>query len=339
MRTLTICFLFFLVTRVAFTQECSHLWYGLYSADPLQPKGMSGDTAAVYGVFSFASDSNLRLVVRDQFPKARFMSFQTYHGKLTLKGDYIPDYLIQPESGDTYSLEFLPEGSERQLDNSLFVKTKRGEIQSIMYRVYVPTGVKELRQEDMPKIFAYDLRTGAERSCPKLKELPLYLNLPQALVAGTKRQPEFEFGRADVGFGPNSAIPYYVYAKTKMDRDDIAIIRFKAPTLSEVRYWSLCANNITKNQTLNCVPDYEFEKVAGSGNDVTILFGGGEKARLYAESRGYLYLPDTRKPDQKVVLFAYRNILPEPDFAETRMYREDYLPHGNLVKVDELSKY
>ncbi len=126
------------------------------------------------------------------------------------------------------------------------------------------------------------------------------------------------------------------------------IIKFKAPTFantqsgvgpfpssqsSDVRYWSMCSQNLTKNETLNCLPDH-LAKVDNLGF-VTLVVGAGAGLREAAEQRKYNFLEDTRQSNQSMIAFAYRNIMPSQPFQTDSMYRGDYLPKAKMCSNEK----
>jgi hypothetical protein len=211
--------------------------------------------------------------------------------------------------------------------------------QSLLLRIYSPDPGVTISPADLPRIFAQDAATGEPVDCPDPAPLKLTLDLPEGLEAPVRRKSVFDFMNIQVPWGPNSAIPAYLGAAERMDADEVAVIRFKAPRpfdpsvtifsdQSEVRYWSLCSENLPKLITLNCLPD-SLAKVDSMGF-VTVAFGTGDAVRQAANRFGYTYLEDKRAPDQRVAMFAYRNVLPSAAFQAGSLYQGDYRPEGAL---------
>ena len=163
----------------------------------------------------------------------------------------------------------------------------------------------------------------------------------------------FPFKVVNIPFEGNSAVPGYGYALTKIQRGNVGIIKFKAPTVvdtscaaeqtasipqpdcypfaepqKDLRYWSICSLDLEGSQGLACLSDRDV--TIDSDGYVTIVFGpeGGEIEEL-ATKLGYGFLPDNRDELDVVeepVCFVYRQVLPSGDFIETSMNTGDYLP-------------
>lgn len=322
-------------------QECTHQWIYLLSTDPLAPKVIHGDTHAAYAIFSFQGDPTKRFVLKGRFPRARFVSLESNTTRWGLKVDALFDTQILTDSGERlefdglslkeapFTLHAIPQDEPVRAANT--VRLPNNKLQhSLLYRVYAPTA-GPVTENDIPRIFAYDVRTGEPAVCPKFRDVKLTLNLPQFLTLPVKRKIRFDLEPHSVPWGPNSAIPNYLAAANRTRPDDVTLIRMKVPTFGphkEVRYWSLCAANLVKLVTLACVPDVQAR--VDSDGFVTVVYGRGESVRKQAEAMGYSFLPDTRPANQKVAEYAFRNILPDAQFAESVKNDPDYIPKGLL---------
>ncbi len=340
--------------RVSHAQECSKLWEYSFDTDPLHSKFYLGDTSAGYAVLSFVADPNIRLVVKGQFPHARFISLETQDTKLSINEDAIFDYQIIPDEG---SINPFLEGNALNTANRNYtvIATQdvvkgspnairlpsKGKSQSIMYRIYSPNSGYKLSVADLPKVYAYDKNTLKEVSCPRHASYPEQFHFPQFLAdIYTTVNPTFEFKLPPEmhAAGLNKAASY-MYAVSKLASNETMLLRFKTPTFTntrngqgnfhsseEVRYWSFCNVNFPNNQTHNCLPDYlALPKEDGFQY---IAVGKGDDVKREAERRGYSFLPDTRKSNQNVMGFVYRNILPKKDFKESQMYKNQYIPEA-----------
>lgn len=343
-----------LTAQTSVAQECSALWEYSFDTNPLHSKFYLGDTSAGYAVLSYVADPNLRLVIKGQYPYARFMSLETQDTKLSVNEDAQFDYQIIPDEGSTNPfLEGNPLDAEKRsftvvatqdivkgTKNALKLPSK-GKSQSIMYRIYSPKEGYVLSAKDLPKVYAYDKNTLKEAKCPRHASYPEKFHFPHFLAdIYTTLYPDFVFKLPPEmnAAGLNKAASY-MYSEIKMGTEEATLIRFKAPTFTnlrsgkgifhsseEVRYWSFCAVNFPNNQTYNCLPDYL--GVSKQDGFQYILVGRGEDLKKEAEKRGYAYLPDIRKVNQHAIGFVYRNILPKPLFKEGSMYQNHFAPQG-----------
>jgi hypothetical protein len=347
----------------AFSQECTG-WNPLLDTDPTHSKYMSGDTNAAYGVLGFIGDPGKKLVVKGTFPNSRFMSITTTQMKKEINVDAILDFNIEPDPGSqnpfrpnvpidtpnrSYTVELLPPGVASQGKNVVRLADNH-KIQAILYRIYSPNAGLQVDTSWLPHVFAYDAETGAPTDCPKHFDIPTFFRFPQFLTIIIPKRSEFDFQAGNTTWGPNSAIPYYLFGDDRVRQgDEVMQIRFKAPTfvntlsgtgpftnIGDVRYWSICVQNIVRNQTLACLPDWQ-AKTDASGF-VHFVWGLGDDVRQAAESRGYNFIEDTRGNNQKTVVMFYRNMLPNAAFEAQNMYKGDYLPHANLCSRDAFLK-
>jgi len=196
----------------------------------------------------------------------------------------------------------------------------------------------------LPRIFAFDAMTGAPAECPKFVDTEFDAGWKKLLIhfIGEKKKLKFKVKEA-FDKGTNKGIPGYAYGLSKLPAGKVTVMKFKSPTFfdtqagagpfkhaGDVRYWSLCMQNLVVNETLNCLPDY-LAKPDATGF-VTLVVGGGEEVKTIAETNGFNYLPDLRKPDQKVAAFFYRILLPVNGFP---YYQGDYLPKGVICTAKE----
>ncbi len=354
LRIVSLFFILSLNTLIA--DECTGQWIQNLSINPSTPKAMSGDTYAGYALLSWYDQPNLKLVMKGKFFKGRFMSFESYVSKQKLHHDALFDYQMVADAGsenpfregtrlDTpnrnYTVEVVPNGFPTAQKNVLYV-SRFARIHSIFYRAYVPnTGVK-LSAEDLPRIYAYNLRTGRPARCPvALNTVFDPGNLVEAFVNLVSKDNTITFKESSFWNGTNFAIPKYVVSISKMRENTVSLIRFKAPTSTqtgsgigvfkdngEVRYWSLCSQNIVESKTLTCLPDY-LARIDSQGF-VNVVVGRGQAVADAAYSRGYSFLEDRRLPEQEVQALFYRNLLAKPGFPA---YKGEYLPVG--VVCDE----
>jgi hypothetical protein len=350
-----------LISFTSFSQECSHLWQSDLATGTIGPKGYLGDTHAAYGIQAFLNDGTKYYVVKGRFPKARFFSVETYEGRKNGTGKSVFDSHIIPDSDSVnpftegvalnaeprdYTLFIAPEGSPQFGPNQLNF-TKRQRYISFYIRYYVPSFGAQVTVADLPQVEAYDLKTRQPTSCSKSWPVENFTNYPQFL-GGLSDKPEgvFSFGQAKWNKGANSAVGKYAEGHSEMRFDEVALIRFKAPTFfnsfsglgtfnssAQVRYWSLCEKNLPNNQGLVCLADYLTPP--DKNGYVTVVTGSGEDIKAEAGRRGYYFMPDMRPKNAVMILFAFRNILPSADFKQNEQYKGDYNPRMRICKESE----
>lgn len=338
------------IPGIVFAEECTHLWIASLDINPPTPKLFSGDTYAAYGLFSFYDTPNLRLEMKGDFFRGRFMSFESYKTKQKRQYDALYDYQIEPDEGSenpfrpgvpletpnrAYTVHVVPTGSGFYGENILKVSSAT-RVHSIFFRAYAPNDGVEVTGEDLPRIFAYDLKTGQPAPCPKTLNTAFDPGALAFFLDLIGRQTVLTFQDGWFWNGTNHAIPTYAYALNRMKSGDVSVVRFRAPTfvdttsgegpfidVGDVRYWSFCIQDLKKSLTLGCIPDY-LAKVDPEGF-ATIVVGRGEEVRQRAEAKGFTFLEDRRSPQQQVMGFFYRNLFPKPGFPR---YQGDYMPIG-----------
>jgi hypothetical protein len=348
-----------ILVQTSFAQECTHLWHKNLTIDPPFPRPNSGDTFAAYGLLGFKNDKKTKFVVKGNFAKARFTSLESYIKEDKLAYDAIFDYQINPDAGSenpfregvsletpnrAYTLELVPAAGKSTRPNVLhFSPTEK--IYSFYFRIYSPNKNVVPTDADIPRVWAYDAQTGEPKACPEYIYTSYEPKYPQALINLVAAFTKFEFKTKVVKNGHNHAIPYYMWAINRVRHGDVTVVRMKAPTFfnshpgvgpfqksAQIRYWSICTQNYVINQTLKCLPDYLAKY--DENQYVTVVVGKGKAVKEHAEKRGYNFMEDLRKPDQKVVGFAYRNMLLDPSF-EKEAYKGDYVPKGTVCTEAE----
>jgi hypothetical protein len=342
---------FLLMPPAVLGAECTHLWKKSLDIAPDTPKSMSGDTYAAYGLIGFYDEPNLRLEVKGEFPHGRFMSLQSYRSSRKRTVDGLFDRDIVADVGSTnpfipgsdlnaavrsYTVDIVKNREEARSANSLLLDGKTN-IHSVFFRYYVPSNGYVPGTDDLPRIFAFDSRSGAPRPCPRYIDTQLDPGPITVILNFVKKKSVLTFERnKSFDNGVNAAVPGYVTAMSKIDQGDVSIIRFKAPTFNDtqsgtgpfpengqVRYWSLCTQNLKESETLTCLPDYLATPDAQGW--VTVVVGKGSALQEHAQALGHNFLEDRRLANQKVMGFFFRNLLPASGFAP---YQGDYLPTG-----------
>lgn len=340
MKTYAVFFVLALSAVRLSAQECTHLWKSWLDTDPLKPKVLSGDSNAGYAVLAYWGDPTLRLEVKGKLPAVRFTSFESYETKLQLSVDSLFDRDMETDSEGNYTVNVTTKKYNQGRENQLNVAASK-VTQVIFYRMYSPQSGVTLDSGDLPRIFAFDARTGAERKCPKASSIPVKWHFPEFLADLVSTVTDFSFRKSAVFIGSNAAVPGYLWAITKLKRGaEVAVVRFKTPTFdatdANVRYWSLCLQDFPKNETLSCLPDW-IAKPDADGF-ATLVVGKGSDVEAAALKAGYNFLPDTRRSGQHVLGFAYRNILPSDDFAAGPLYTGDFKPIGEVMTREEFLK-
>lgn len=353
--------LFFLVPLASFSQECSHLWQHDLPTGTYGPKGYMGDTHAAYGIFSFFNDASKYFVVKGKYPHARFFSVETYLGRKNGAGKSLFDSQIIPDSGSVnpfnegvsldapnrnYTVIIAPEGASQLGANQLSFSQKEKYI-SFYIRYYSPSRGAQVNLSDLPSVEAFDLKTGKPTSCSKSWPVENFTPYPQFLgYLSQKPEGVFPFELAKWKKGSNSAVGKYAEGHSQMTFNEVALIRFRAPSFfnsssgdgvfqsqTQVRYWSLCAINFPNNQGLACLADYQTPP--DSEGFVTVVSGGGPRVQAEALRKGYYFIPDMRPSNSKMILFAFRNILPSKEFKENFQYQGDYNPKARICVREE----
>lgn len=344
------------VSSFVLGQDCTPLWQHDLGTAPIGPKAFMGDTNAAYGEFGFHADNTKVLRLRGRFPHARFMSVESYRTKKNSDYDAILDYQIEPNPGSQnpfrqgvsldienrdYSIDVVPNGIDwPNASNTLKLATD-SSIVSIWVRYYSPNAGFTISLADLPTLEALDAQTGAPAECPEPYEFTPYTHYPQFLTYIVPHKTYLEFKPFDVGLAGNNAIPTYPQAHSKMELGEVAVLKFKAPSFinthpgsgeftnqGEVRYYSMCSINFVKNMGLACLPDH----LAHPDKEgfVTLVYGPEGAVESEAVRRGFNFLPDLRVPNQKMVMFAYRNILPSQWFTDNHLFKGDYMPTGMI---------
>lgn len=337
--------------------DCTHLWNHTLDINADVPKPMSGDTFAGYALIGWYDDPSIRLEMSGEFLRGRFMSFESYETKKKRHVDVVYDYQIAPNAGSEnpfldgaemslpnrkYVVHVLPEGVASSESNILRTD-KNARIHSIFYRAYAPSNGVTLKPDELPRINAFNIHTGLPAACPKILDTVFDPGAITALLGVVRRKTELKFRESDFSNGTNYAIPSYVYNFNRKRHGDVSVVKFKAPKFfdtqsgigpfsqnGDVRYWSLCTQNVKESQTLNCLPDFMAKR--DSDDFVTVVIGKGEAVRTAAETRGMNFLEDRRAPSQDIMALFYRNVLPRTGFPT---YQGAYLPYGVECSADD----
>jgi len=362
----------FFVSALCYAQECSFLWNKNLEINPPKPKGYVGDSWAAYALMGYNNKPNLAWHFVSKFPRSRFMSLETYTTTKKLQYDFHLDFQINPSPGSinpfrngalmdsplprNFEVDLVPAEGHSTDPNVIFISPTE-DVHAIYYRIYVPSNGFTITEADLPEVYAYDYSTGLPTACPeKNTDVIFDPDLSQAVVAWVTTKKHFDFkSSADSVWanisnsGHNAAIPGYYYALNRVNENQLVHIQFEAPNFldnasqvgpfesnTEVRYWSLCTQNLAKGQTLSCFAD--FESTTSTDGLVHLIIGRGPKVAAEARRRGYSFLEDKRESNQKILQMIYRNLLPSETFEKTKMYQNEYNPKGTLCRVSSFLK-
>ena len=352
-------FLFAASPARAINNECQVPWLLQLATDGATPKPFLDDLSAGYAEVIFLREPGTRLQMRGSFANARFESIEEYDFSTAVEStpaDYIFDYQIKPLPGSTNP--FLPGAKVDALLRNFVVEVGasfgaantvnagKNIMQVLVVRIYSPNENVTLTAADIPRVYSYDALTNQPAPCPKFIRIP-EVNFPFKSTVDESGQLHFaEPSDSTTTGAQNHAIPQYLGTNNSMKLDDVAVIRFKAPTFvnthsgtgvypsgKQVRYWSMCGADMTKGLTFGCVPDYK-SKIDSNGY-VTIVVSSNEKVRSMAASQGYDFILDKRASGATTASFIYRNMLPEAGFQANSMYKGEYLPGGRICSSAE----
>lgn len=356
-----IFFTILFISLTSFSQECSHLWQSDLKTGTIGPKGYMGDTHAAYGIQSFLNDGKRYYVIKGKFPQARFFSVETYNGKKNGAGSALVDSQMIPDLGSvnpfvdgvaidapnrSYTIFIAPSDAPKLGENQIPFNPSEKYV-SFYIRYYFPNMGLQTTLSDLPRIEAYDLETRQPTSCGKSWPVENFTKYPQFLgVLSQEPEGVFSFKQATWNKGANSAVGKYAVGNSRMSFDEVALIRFKAPSFvntfsgmgafssnAQVRYWSLCSINFPNNQGLVCLADQL--TLPDSQGYVTIVNGTGAEVQEEATKKGYYFIPDIRPSNSKMVLYAFRNIMPSADFKQNQQYKGDYNPKIRICHRDD----
>jgi hypothetical protein len=340
--------------------DCTALWQSDLTISNAGPKPFNGDTNAAYAAIGYYVDKDLAFKIEGKFPKARFFSIESYKSKSNKDFDSVMDFRVIPNKGQVNPYT----GSGNSSDDSSFVIDVGGSIKSIQrtqlalpyksstasiwMRIYAPDGVGSFPQEDLPKLTAYTKDFSRKRACPKTFKIPLYTKYPQVLTRILPVQSEFDFSVFDVGLAGNNAIPGYSFGASHVKQGDVMIAKVLAPKHKssssqerstpgdpnqyDVRYWSMCSQDVAGNKGLGCVKDEDAHR--DEMGYMTVVVSSNLEVLEYAKSLGYNTIFDARDRKQTLLMLAFRNILPEEQFRPN-VYKGEYNPKGKICRPED----
>ncbi|MBF6215130.1 hypothetical protein IU487_29435 [Nocardia puris] len=310
--------------------ECG--WSGRVGADTLNVA--LPDTFANYWVAAVPALPPEGVTLRGRFPHGRYISFTSYRGAQTFDG--LDDLRIAPDPGSVNP--FLPGADRTATDRSYTVRVLPGPrperpepntlyadpaLAVLIYRVYRPdAGRDALGGEPLPEITvngAQGSRTlpacppAASPADPGTVHLPSGPDLP-----GREGRTWSKTSGNGLFANPDNQ---YLTSRVAPRAGEVAVVRAKAPATpatvggesrmgaGEVRYWSLCSNELFSTRVSACVVDDEVPVDADGYFTVVVSDPADRPAHATAEC-GVAWLPTTRF----ATLLILRNMLPANDF-------------------------
>jgi hypothetical protein len=284
------------------------------------------DNYANYWVYTFDPGKwkGIGLRISGKLPNSRYMSLNLYlHETRRSLGSVIDTKLILDDRSE-YTVEFLPEGSQAEVPNTLFFD-ERGGRQSVFLRYYDPSedpygGV------ELPRVTAFDVETRAVIERPHVRinllssklipivftKLLAFRHARSFVFAGEDKEL-FAFRHSGQGYFPNYDNDYLL-VPIKKDTHEVGILRFRPPTYArdrsdtsaEVRYWSVSLGTLdTKSpSTLR-----DRDVLVADDGFVYLLVG----ERIDSSDKTPYNLIRWNVPGKKAVLL-YRNLLSSPGF-------------------------
>jgi hypothetical protein len=193
----------------------------------------------------------------------------------------------------------------------------------VLLRVYLPDrGRASDGDAGLPKIEAFDDRTGQSTTCPRWS-YPLPTNTFARLnVEPYLRLPTIQSYRVTgEGYQPNATNPY-LWAPLRSKTSDVAVLRYRVPptpktfsgggkftTTEPVRYWSICLTNGATSGTIACL--YDEQVIRDKDNWVTLVVGSASLLNI-AKSRNLNFLAVGNRNTKPILVF--RQILPVANY-------------------------
>ena len=289
------------------------------------------DEAATYWVTRYTGVPGAEIVIRGRYPDARYFSFHIYDEALR-PIDSVADFETTPDGEGGYTTGFTFEAPQSG---------------ALMYRVYVsgvpgdPAGGVPLpdislraagREEELALGQCEPLppATGgalndAIKDSNYPAQAPRGFNVAMTDPPTTERFYGFDrlvlnpipsnpvtdaVPRSNGGFWSNQHIAYLTTRFGRQgDGRELLVYRFRAPTApGQVRYWSVCQNELITQRFVECLADHE--AVVDEAGFVTVVISDPEDRPANAAN----WLPWGGAYYDGLVI--YRHMLPALDFAE-----------------------
>jgi hypothetical protein len=330
------------------------------------------DTNAVYWATHYAAAPGSRIRIEGHYPYARYFSWNLYDpaGRPI---DALNDAQLQPDPGspDTYTafVEFGPRPAD-PAPNTLY--TGDSPTGQLWYRVYVPDeGMDKKGGVPLPKVMLNGPGPGVEAcretqapylptpSAPALPdptddgdgypgrnppEWRLFENLCGSAIdilldneTGEAWHPQARERCGDgPGFFSNRDIAY-VFTGTSRGFGEVLVLRGRAPTLQQLRYFSFCQYEPATQRVIDCVRDDRIP-VAADGRFTVVVSTAEQRPANARPECGVAWIEWGPQPQG---LLIYRHMLPVAGFAEAiqnvpapgaeRAVMGEYYPEGQYL--------
>ncbi len=290
------------------------------------------DGNAVYWRYGWQRNTNDMdgLVIRGQFPDARYFSFNVYNDITKSSVGSIADFAIKPDDQNNYTIYIVPEGTGINKKNVLYYDKTLQNV-SVILRHYLAKD-NMYGNKPLPTIAYYDVKNNVTKTAQETLDIPSSSNkaglseedICKELVAKT-----FYFNQNDSllhsfnlnagGTYPNNDNHYLTIPMIKNNADDVCIVKFKAPgyprtkkeyAKSDVRYFSVGqGDEFTHN--LYTIADFQF--ITHPDGFIYLLIADGNSAALInkAKSLQMNFMPWLVS---EKMLLVYRHMLPNKNF-------------------------
>jgi len=322
------------------------------------------DTYANYWAYTFDPGKwkGIGLRISGKLPSSRYMSLNLYLHETRRSVGSVIDTDLALDDRSEYTVEFLPEGSEAEVPNTLFFDDRGGR-QSVFLRYYDPSedpygGV------ELPRITAFNVETRAIVERPHVrinllssKLIPivftklLALRHARSFVFAGENKELVAYRHSGQGYFPNYDNDYLL-VPIKKDSHEVGILRFRPPTYArdrsdtsaEVRYWSVSLGTLDTKSPFTL---RDRDAVVADDGFVYLLVG----ERIDSSDKTPYNLIRWNAPGKKAVLL-YRNLLSSPGFEHaigqvpvareepgftSRVYEllGEFAPKGMVISAEE----
>jgi hypothetical protein len=305
------------------------------------------DTNAVYWATHYAAAPGTRIRIEGHYPHARYFSWNVYDpaGRPV---DALNDAQLQPDPGSPATYTAFVEFGPRPADpapNTLY--TGDSPTGQLWYRVYVPDeGMDKKGGVPLPKVMLNGPGPGVEAcretqapylptpSAPALPdptddgngypgrnppEWRLFENLCGSAVdilldneTGEAWHPQARERCGDgPGFFSNRDIAY-VFTGTSRGFGEVLVLRGRAPTLQQLRYFSFCQYEPATQRVIDCARDDRIP-VAADGRFTVVVSTAEQRPANARPECGVAWIEWGPQPQG---LLIYRHMLPVAGFAE-----------------------
>ncbi|MEV0343908.1 hypothetical protein AB0H49_33350 [Nocardia sp. NPDC050713] len=299
------------------------------------------DTFANYWMAAVPGLPAEGLTLRGRYPHGRYISFTSYQGSRTLDG--LDDLRIDPDPGSvnpfrpgadraaterSFTVRVLPgPRPERPAPNTLYADSG---VALIIYRVYrVDEGRDPLGGEPLPEITVH----GADgpRALPACTTAKGAIDTSSARLSGGQQLPpgvpgpDYRVWSKTSGDGvfanPDNT---YLASHVAPRAGQVAVVRAKLPTtpgtyrgqatmtLAQLRYWSMCSNELATTRVSACVVDDE-TPVDERGWFTVVVSDRADRPANATRYCGVAWLPTAGLTTTLLM----RNMLPDTVFAHS----------------------